>query len=254
MALRARSKFLYGYQITPQNAAIDFRGSSGGPILQATARVGYYSLTSLMLEVARAINLADPDHTYTLTADRTIAGGTENRITIASDGTYLDLLFASGPRASSSIRYLIGFAAVDRTGATSYVGNATTGTSMISTQIGYNYLGPQHSRKVFGAVNVSASGRKETVTFAIQQFCQVQFKHEPETRIVGSWVPLLEWMIQQRLFEFTPEISNPGTFYEVTLERSGADGKGLAYGFREMLPQFPFYYDLGLLMFRLNAV
>jgi hypothetical protein len=252
MALKAKSMFLYGYQILPTNASIDFRATIGGPVIQATIRVGYYSLTALLQECARAMNLADPDHQYTWTADRTVAGGLENRVSVSTDGTYLDLLFGSGPRTGSSVAYTIGFNPVDRTGATSYTGNRTSGTTLVTTLPGYNYLRPEFNHKAFGAVNVSASGRKEAIVFQIQRFVQVQFKYEPEIKALNEWGPLCDWMSQQRLFEFTPEVTSPNTFYEVTLEKSQSDGKGMGFSFKEMLPSFPFLYDIGMMTFRVN--
>jgi hypothetical protein len=161
MALRNPSLFLYGFQVTPQNSSIDFRAVSLGPILQGTLNIGYYSLGSLLTELKRAMEAVDVSNIYTVTADRTISGGTQNRVTISTSGGYLDLLFNSGPRASSSVAPLIGFAATDRTGATSYAGSLSAGTVLVPNFIGYNYLSPDFSRKIFGSVNVSASGLKE---------------------------------------------------------------------------------------------
>ena len=58
--------------------------------------------------------------------------------------------------------------------------------------------------------------------------------------------------MQQKSLEFTPEISDPNVFYEGTLEQSTADGKGLAFTAKEMLPDFPNLYDIGLMKFRVN--
>jgi hypothetical protein len=99
-------------------------------------------------------------------------------------------------------------------------------------------------------VNISANGDKEAIVFQIQEFWQVQFKYEPASRIASEWQPLMRWMIQQKLIEFTPHITAPTVFYEGTLESTGADGKGLSYKMTEMLPQFPFLFDTGLLTFR----
>lgn len=253
MALRSTSLFLYNLQVTTLNRSLDFRATSGGPILQATLNLGYYSLTDLMNEIIRALEAADPNHTYTVTANRTISGGTQNRVTISTSGTYLDLLFASGPRAASSVDSLIGFAHTDRTGSTSYTGTSSAGTVLQSTLYGYNYLSTDHMRKVFGALNVSASGQKEAIVFQIQKFIQVQFKYEPTVKFTNEWVPFLTWAIQQRSFDFTPEVNSPSVFYNVTLEKTGADGKGLAYTAKEMLPDFPFLYDIGVLTFRLKV-
>ena len=250
MALTAKSLLLYNFQVTSDNRSIDFKSSLLGSEKQATLRLGSYSLSGLMAEVSRAMQEAEPNFEYTVTANRTFNGGTENRVTITTDGTYLDLLFASGTRTTSTAAPLIGFNIVDYTGLTSYTGNSSAGVALIPDLVGYNYLGPNFLRKVFGAVNIAADGSKEAIVFQIQRFLEVQFKYEPQTKADTEWADFFDWGIQQKAFEFTPEISSPTTFYEVTLESTSDDSKALGYRMREMLPQFPFFYDTGLMKMR----
>lgn len=252
MALTAKSKFLYGIEVTALNNAIDFKTSAGGSVLMATLTIGFYSLTAILNEIKRAMQEVDPSNTYTVTADRTVMGGLENRITIATSGAFLSLLFASGPRTTTTVAPLIGFTVADQTGSTSYTGTSSAGTVLVPDYVGYNYLGTDFMKKVNGAVNISASGVKEAVVFQVQHFWQVQFKYEPQAKVISEWSPFLEWAIQQRLLEFTPEISSPNSFYEGTLEKTSDDGKALGYKMTEMLPNYPFNYDTGLMTFRLN--
>lgn len=250
MALRARSLFLYGLRVTNENSSIDFIASMGGPTLQATLTLGFYSLTDLMLEIKRAMEAVDGTNTYTITADRTYAGGLQNRVTIATSGSYLSLLFGSGPRATSSVAPLIGFLSADQLGGTTYTGTSTAGTALAPALTAYNYIPTTAFRKVFGSLNISTTGEKEAVVFQIQEFFQAQFKYEPTATITTTWPDLMNWMIQQKPLEFTPEITSPNEFYNCTLERTGADGKGLGYTMKEMLPQFPGLWDTGVLTFR----
>lgn len=252
MALRAKSLFLFDFEVTKFNSSLDFRAVSLGPIKMATLTLGFYSLTSLMAEIKRAMQQVDPVRTYTVTADRTINLGTENRITISTSGSYLDLLFSSGPRAASTVAPLIGFAASDFTGSTTYTSTLTSGTALISELIGYNYLSPDFHHKVYGAQNISASGVKETVTYQIQKFWQVEFKYEPASKVITQWEPFFDWAIQGKLLEFTPEVSFPTVFYEGTLEKTPEDAKGLGYKLNEMLPDFPFFHGTGMMTFRVN--
>ena len=178
MALVAKSLFLYGFTVTELNSSIDFRAVLAETPRQATLRLGYYSLTSLATEIVRAMQEVDNLNTYTVTADRSYSAGTQNRVTISTSGTFLELLFDTGPRADSTIASLIGFPIVDQTGATSYTGTSTAGTALIPTLAGYNYLGADFMRKNFSVVNVSASGRKESIVWQTQKFWQVQFKYE----------------------------------------------------------------------------
>lgn len=250
MALRSKSLFLYGLQITASNSSIDFRAVALETPRQATLRVGYYSLSSLATEIERAMQEVDPLRVYTVTIDRTTAGGLQNRITIATSGSVLELLFFSGPRAASAVAPLIGFLSADYTGAVTYTGASSSGTVMVPNLVGYSYLSPDFYQKNFGSVNISSSGQKEAIVFLVQEFWQVQFKYIPEDTWVTDWSPLMQWMIQQRPIEFTPEIDSPDDFFEGTLETTFADGKGLAFRGMEMLPRFPFLYDTGLMTFR----
>lgn len=247
----SRQLFLYGYQVTELNSSLDFKANPlDSPPRAATLRLGFYSLTSLMAEVERALTELDPSHEYTVTADRTMNGGTENRITIETDHTFLQLMFGTGPRATSSCAALLGFTATDQTGGTSYTGTSTTGTALIPERAGYNYVPPEFNQVVQGAVNISTSGLKEAIVFNLQSFWSVEFKYEPKVKVLAEWVPFMKWAIQQRRLEFTPNTSEPSLIYEGTLERTDADGKALGFKMAEMLPDFPDTYRTGNLLFR----
>jgi hypothetical protein len=252
MALKARAKFIYGYTVSEFNNAIDFKASSSGPILLATLRNGYYSLSGLMQEIARAMKEVDQDNDYTVTADRTVSGGTEVRVKIQTSGTFLSILFGSGPRASNSIYYDIGFLPIDYIGNTLYQSSLNSGTHLVSEYPIYSYVSPDQESKVFGSVNVSASGVKESIVYNIQRFISATFKYEPRVKVENEWKPFFDWAIQQRPFEIVPEINKPNIFYDVTLEKTSADGKGLAYKMTEMLPDFPDFYTTGNLQFRVR--
>lgn len=250
MALRGKSLILYGLEVTEFNSSIDFKITGGGVEKQATLQLGFYSLTGLMVEIKRAMQAADSTNTYGVTANRTVNGGLENRITISTSGVFLSLLFSTGSRAASSVASLIGFSG-DQTGSTNYTSTSSAGTRLIPEFAGYNYLGPEFDRKVQGVVSITASGQKEALVWQIQHFISVEFKYEPTAKWIVEWLPFVDWMITQKLFEFTPEYeSNPNTFYEVTLETSSNDGKGLGMIGKEMLPQFPFNHQTGPMKFR----
>lgn len=250
MALRTSSLFLYGLEVTQLNSSIDFRAVALETPRQASLTNGFYTLSSLMDEVKAALEAADPSRVYTVTANRNISGGTQNRITISTSGAFFEILFGTGPRVASSSAALLGFNASDYTGSTTYTGSASSGYPLVPNYVGYSYLSPDFDRKFFGSVNVSASGDKEAVLFPQQQFWEVQFKYIPQTTWETDWVDLMVWMVQQRPIEFTPEITSPDTFFQGTLESTNADPKGLAYRTMEMLPSYPFQYDTGLLKFR----
>lgn len=252
MALTERSLFLYGLEVTELNNAIDFKGASDGPELQATLNYGPYSLSLLTEEVQRALQEADPDNVYSVTADRTYASNTENRIIISTLGSYLDLLFGTGSRIDTSSSELLGFNPSDYTGSTSYTGATTTGFSFIPTLTGYNYLGPDFIQKKEGALSIAASGEKEAIIFSTQRFIQVDYKYNPQADVIVDWQPFFNWATEQKPYDFTPEYTSPSSVYSVTLESTQADGKGMGYLMKEQLPSFPFLYETGMIKMRLT--
>lgn len=251
MALRSPSLFLYNLTVTANNSSIDFKISGGGSELNATLRQGYYSLTTLMLEVVRALQDADPSNTYAVTANRTIGGGTQNRVTIHTvTGAFLSLLFSSGTRTASNAAALLGFNVADYTGGLTYTGSASSGTTLLTNREGFTYLPVDAYQNNQGKINISASGQKEAVVFSVMFFFQVQFKYITLNQMLTQWTSLMTWMIQQRPIDYTPEITFPNTFYAATLESTAGDGQGLGFKFTEQLPDFPNQYDTGLMKFR----
>lgn len=250
MALRNKSLFLYGFNITDSNSSLDFRMALAGPVIQATLRQGTYNLGGLAKEIVRAMREADPAHQFDVGVNRSVGGGTENRVIISTTHTFLELLFGTGPRSASSINPTIGFQGVDYTGATAYLGFSSAGTRLIPDLVGYDYLSPAFDKKLFGSVNVSASGVKEAIVFAVQMFWQVRFKFITQTDWLSRWDPMMTWLIQQRPLEFTPDIGDPEVFYGGTIESMQADSRGLAFRAVEMLPDYPFLYDTGIMRFR----
>lgn len=252
MALKSKSLFLYNYTITSLNRSLDFRAVSLGAVLLAQLRIGDYSAVDLCAEIKRALEAADPAHTYTVTIDLTLVGGTQNRITIATSGSYLDLLFASGPRVGSSVAPIIGFSSVDRVGGVSYQGTSSTGTSLITEAVGYNYVSKKQMKAINGVQNESARGDKEAMVWGVKEFTQAEFKYEPESKVNIEWEPLWVWLINQKPFIFIPEIATPTTYENVTLESTATDSKGFGYTMKEMLPDFPFEYQTGMIKMRIK--
>jgi len=200
----------YGVEVTANNRSIDFKISGGGSELQATLRVGLYSPNSLKTEIARAMTLADPSNTYTVTIDRDISGGTQNRMTIATSGAFLSLLFATGTRAGSTSAALMGFTATDKTGATTYTGSSSVGTVLVPTYPPQDYqpLGTIHDAR--RAVNDSTGGRIETVSF--QTFRNFQFRIkwiEEDSSEFDSFQALHIWLLRGGPIEFLGKVTEP---------------------------------------------
>lgn len=251
MALGAKSLFNYGIQITALNNLIDFQVVSLGPTLTATLTQGSYSTAELAAEVALQLQTIDSVNIYSVTIVRNIMGGTQNRMIISTNGAYLSLLFFSGPNVNVTSAIVMGFNQTDYTGSTTYTGSTSIGTTLIPDYIGYSYSDDNNTGKVFGAINVSTSGLKESTTFATQLFIEVAFKYEAKARL-SFWKSFFLWAIQQKSYEFIPEISSPDVVYTVTLESTEYDNQGLGYQMPEMLPDYPNSYETGALKFRIS--
>jgi hypothetical protein len=254
MALSQPSLFLYGFEIVNGNAYIDFLNASMGTQLTAVIPLGDYACTDLLTAIEAAFTVADPANTYTATINRNIAGGTQNRVTISSSGAFFTLLFGSGTHSGASPSTLLGFSASDLTGATSYTGGVSAGTVFITLYPAFNYVAPTRNKKTQGAVNISANGTKEAITFSQSQFFEAEFRYEPFSSVDNNWQPLFDWMTFQKPFEFTPQYPTYGTYYSCTLETTEQASDGLAYLLPEMLPEFPGIFRTGKLTFRVAPI
>lgn len=251
MALRDKSLFLYGFTIDDSNQNLPFKISGGGLELNAVIPASNYTLSTLLAAIKLAMETVDTTNTYTVTAVRTTSGNLQNRITIATSGAFLSLLFSTGSTAATSVRTVISFGATDRTGATTYTNSLTSGTALQTSWYANNYQPPLSYQRMIGNLSVSANGQKEMVYWSTQYFITCEFKWESQAYVLANWSLLIDWMIKQKPFEFTPETNVPNTFYSVTLEKAAADGKGIGFMMKEMLPNFPFWYTTGMMEFRL---
>lgn len=199
----------FGIEITPLNRSIDFRIVSMGVEKQATLQVGLYNLTTLKTEIQRAMTAADPTNTYTVTIDRSVSGGTQNRLTIATSGAYLDLLFATGTRAASSSASLLGYTATDKTGATSYVGASTVGTLLVPTYPPQEIqpLGTIHD--ALRVENESTSGVIETVSFTTFRNFEFRLRWIEEGSSEFTTLQAYHiWLLRGGPIEFIEKITN----------------------------------------------
>lgn len=241
----------YGLQITTLNQFLDFQAVSG-MTLTATIPLGFYSGNGLAQAIVTAMQSVDVVNGYTASIAYNYIGGTQNRFTIGTDGTFLTLLFGTGPNVTVSVGSLLGYNQADYMGKTTYTSASSSGTNLITEYVAYNYLDDMSLGKVFGAVNISASGLKESVVFNIQQFIQLQFMHEPAAKL-PQWQAFFFWAIQQRPFDFIPQISNPTKNYQVTLDKTDYDGQGLGFMMQEEIPDFPNLYGTGAMVYRIIA-
>ncbi len=102
------------FVITTSNNKINFKESSGGSELTATITPGTYAAPDLASEIQTRMEAAGAA-SYTVTHSAGLW-------TIAGDGVYLALLWATGTDVANSIGPSLGFAASDLTNALIYTG------------------------------------------------------------------------------------------------------------------------------------
>lgn len=256
MALADIAMFLYGFDVSAANRYIDFKNVFGGSVLTAVMNLGNYTATEYMQEVKRALELADGVNTYTITMNRTINGGTENRIRIQTSGSFLSLLFGTGTSAASSAAPLMGFSLTDYTGSTLYTGSVTAGTALVPDMPTWSYLGPDDLFTNDGVKNITANGIKETLVFAQMPFLQGEWRFITDSNgrtQQTQWRRFMKYATRQLKFEITPDIRFPTVFYGVTLETTPDDGNGMGFKFQQMTDVGLYkFYKTGLLKFRVN--
>lgn len=204
----------YRLEVTSSNRSLDFKSSPGGPEKQATLKSGLYSLTTLAREVSRAMTQADGGaNTYTVTVDRTIGGGLQNRITISSSGAFLSLLFASGTRTASNCASLLGFNVADRTGGTSYSGNFSAGKIIVPTYPPFDLqpVGTIHDAK--RSINETVNGLVEIVSFATFRNFEFKIKFIKEnSQEYFDFQDFNLWLLRGGPVEFTPQVTAPDEY------------------------------------------
>jgi hypothetical protein len=205
-----QSSLNYGIEVTANNRSIDFKTTAMGPERQATLKVGLYSIASFGNELKRAMTLADPNYVYTFSVDRTISGGTSNRVIIGANSPIFSLLFGTGTRNASSAASLMGYSATDKTGALSYQSQGAMGSIFLPTYPPQDFqpLGSIYDSK--RSVNDSTSGRIETVSFTAFRNFEMRFKWILEgSSEYTSFNQFHIWLLRGGPVEFIPDITDP---------------------------------------------
>lgn len=231
MAIDTFSRFYYGYEVTLESNKINF--DEGGPELTSTIDLGVYSPTDLATEIATQMT-ADGGQTYTVTFNRS-----SRSFTISAAGSF-DLLVSSGTQASTSVFSTIGFTGADRTGATTYTGSAS-GSEYITQFPLQNYTAPGFRIiKSDASVNTAADGTVEVISFSDVSFIKFNLLFITDILMDGKVIrnnpngvqdaiDFLTFAIKRGQLEFMPDKDDVNTFYQVILEKTRADSKGVGF-------------------------
>lgn len=248
--LSTMSKWYYGHYIDQTNNILPF---DDGTAKVATLKVGDYSLTEFVTEVARALNAAS-SLTFTTSVDRS------TRLITITGSSNFELSIASG--ASANPFNLIGFTGSDRTGASTYTGNIASG-SEFKPQLKLQKFVAFGDNQVASYSNVakSANGTVEVVSFGTDDFMTCEIAYQTNNNVTGSAIEnqsngldnlrtFLQYATQKRKMEFIPDRDTPATFTKCIIESTNASGAGTGYRLQEYLGRMPGFFSSGTLKFR----
>lgn len=255
--LTTYSKFYYGYVIDNTNYQINFK--EGAPELLAELNAGSYTFETFADEIARALNDAGA-LTYTVTANRST-----RTLTIAAGSTF-QLLTSSGSNVGSSPWTLMGFTGADRTGTNTYTGNGTAGSEYIPQFYLQSYVSSDDWQQTLDpAINKTASGRVEVVSYGVESFVQFQIKFATDIAQGGNGPirsnstgvddlrDFMQFVITRGPIEFMPNLNSPSTFQTLIHDSSADSNTGTAYKLKELYDRsLPGYFETAILKFRLD--
>lgn len=236
MAIDSWSKFYYVDSVTRSNQNLNFDEGSGE--LQAIIDVASYTLDELPLAIKTAMDAVGTQE-YTVTLDRAT-----RVFTISASGSF-DLLIDTGTQAGTSIFSVIGFTGADLTGLTTYSGNAQSGTSYGVQFKLQDYVAPDFSQqRIQPAVNESASGKIEVVSFGIRKFIEMNLMFITNSVMDGKVIrnnasgvedalSFLEFATTKAPLEFIEDDLDSDTFYKVILESAPGSSDGTGFILKE---------------------
>ena len=246
------SVFYYGHTVTTENRSIDF--DEGGAELQATLRVGDYTLTEYLAEIKRALDLAG-SQIYTVSVNRVT-----RRITISAPSNFT-LRVATGSRAGTTAYTMAGFTGANRTGANSYLGNIGSGSEYRPQYPVFNYTSTEHSLvKETASVNISAVGVTQLIYFGDGSRPEMNIrlitnktglKNSPffeNVNGVADALAFMAYLITKAKVEFMPDVDNRNVFDKLILEATRDSRNGTEFTLLNM--KTPDFFETGDLTFR----
>jgi len=251
--ITTRSRFFYGTTVTQQNRSIDFDEGSGE--IQATLKVGAYSLTEYAAEWQRALREAGTQ-AYLVTLNRTT-----QKLTISAPSAFT-LLSDTGSRVGTGAWDMAGIdTSADIVVNTSHTAANIAG-ERYDTQYPVNeYLAfDDNEVKESGVVSSTPAGIVQQIYFGDGARCEMNirlitnqnlkctspFGYNPNG--VSDAKAFLSYLLTKGKVEFMPDLSAPASFFTCYLERTQQDQNALRHQFENM--QTPDVYQTGVLTFR----
>lgn len=254
MTIFNKSVFYYGIKIESGNFNLDF--SEGAGELTAFLRLGFYTLTSLAIEVARALSEAGGQD-YEVTVNRS-----DRTYTISADSNF-SILTGSGSHQGIMAWDITGFEGPDKTGTNSYLGSLSVGKEFLPTAPLQSFTPPEHYKDISDAViNDNGSevevftvgGEKRFAEFSIGLITNNEVNNSLMTNnqnAVSEILDFLDYITDRGPYELMRDVDDRDTFEQFLLESTISNRKGVGFKLIEMLSKkMVGYYETGILKSR----
>ena len=249
--LNTYSKWYFGHTIDSSNNILSFNDGSGDKT--ATLKLGDYTLTEFVTEIARSMNAAS-SVTFSASVNRS------TRLITISAGSSFELSTASGSAANPF--GLMGFSGADKTGANTYTGSTASGSEFkpqmkLKGFIDFN----DNQKSAYSSVAKSANGTTETVSFGDENMMVCDIIYQTNNNTTGSVIEnqangldnlrtFMQYVTKKRKVEFIPNRDAPNTFTKCILESTQASGDGTGFRLNEYLGTLPGFFSSGTLTWR----
>lgn len=257
MSLTTFSVFYYGHKITDDNYLIDIDEGSGE--INVELPIGSYTLTTFVDVLESALNDFGT-LTYSVTLDRNT-----REITISASASF-DLLVSTGSSVGTSAWSIIGFSGSDRTGASTYTGNISSGSAYFPQYILQDHVSSDNYKKaVMSTVNESASGELEIVRFGTVRGVQFDIKYATDIPMDGKLIKnnpagvndlnsFMDYVTDGNKIEFMEDESDRNTFQTLIIDSTPQSKDGIEYKLKELYDKgLPNFFETGTLQFRVTS-
>jgi hypothetical protein len=254
MGLLSRSTFYYGHAVEGSAHFISIDEGAGEISVNLTP--SGYTFTELALELERALNSVGT-LTYTISANRLT-----RKYTITASANF-SILAASGDYFGSSLYTVLGFNSVDKTGASSYVSDFSTGLEWRPQLPLFSYV-PSRLREgsLSSTQDESGNGNIQVITFGTVNYMEFEAKFitdrkdqpvyiENDQNAVANAMGFLSYVRKKNRFEFMEDRNVVSVFEKMILQKTSQSANGLEVKLEEMTgSNLQDYYETKLITCR----
>lgn len=245
------SKFYYGHLVNSTNKSLDF--NEGGSELQASLKVGAYSLTEYGAEIQRAMRAVGSQN-YVVALDRVT-----RKFTISAPSNFT-LLASTGSRIGTGCWSLLGATATNKTGTNTYTLENGSGSVYSPQYYIFDYLAEADNIVLedatvdatpLGIAQVSKFGDGARITMNIRLISNLlTIKNTgfiPSATGKADFMTFMTNLMNKGRVEFMPDVGTTSQFTKCYLESTKDDKEARRFALKQMTMDV---FESGLLIFR----